>query len=127
VSFMLNSVVFLLLGLRVHLRELADAWQAILLAYLAVTIGRAIMILGVSALLRPTRERLEEGWSRILVLGGLRGALSMVLALSLAPNFPARDQIVTITFGVVIVSILLQGSATALEITRMSRRAAASS
>ena len=121
VSFMLNSVVFLLLGLRVHLRALADAWLAILLAYLAVTIGRAIMIVGVSALLRPTRERLEEGWSRILVLGGLRGALSMVLALSLAPNFPARDEIVTITFGVVIVSILLQGSATALAVVRMSR------
>ena len=121
VSFMLNSVVFLLLGLSVHLRALVDAWLAILLAYLAVTIGRAIMILGVSALLRPTRERLEEGWSRILVLGGLRGALSMVLALSLAQNFPARDQIVTITFGVVIVSILLQGSATALTIAHMTR------
>ena len=80
------------------------------------------MILGVSALLRPTRERLEEGWSRILVLGGLRGAISMVLALSLSPSFPARDQIVTITFGVVIVSILLQGSATALTIVRMSRQ-----
>ncbi len=120
-SFLLNSVVFLLLGLRVHLRALAHEWLAILLAYLAVTIGRAIMIYGVSALLRLTRERLEDSWPRILVLGGLRGALSMVLALSLPNDFPARDQIVTITFGVVIVSILLQGSATALTIARMSR------
>jgi monovalent cation:H+ antiporter, CPA1 family len=126
-SFLLNSMVFLLLGLRVHLHALADAWLPILLAYLAVTIGRAIMIFGVSGLLRPTSERLEEGWARILVLGGLRGALSMVLALSLPANFPARDQIVTITFGVVIVSILLQGSATAIAIGRMARRSAARS
>jgi CPA1 family monovalent cation:H+ antiporter len=126
-SFMLNSIVFLLLGLRVHLHALVDAWLPILLAYLAVTIGRAIMIVGVSALLRPTGERLEEGWPRILVLGGLRGALSMVLALSLPLNFPARDQIVTITFGVVVVSILLQGSATAIAIGRMAKRSASRS
>lgn len=124
VSFMLNSIVFLLLGLGVRLPALAHEWLPIVLAYLAVTIGRAIMIFGVSALLRPTRERLEESWPRILVLGGLRGALSMVLALSLPANFPARDQIVTITFGVVIVSILIQGSATAIDIGRMTRRAA---
>ena len=121
VSFMLNSVVFLLLGLTVHLRALGSEWLAILLAYLAVTIGRAIMIFGVSALLRPTRERLEDGWPKILVLGGLRGALSMVLALSLPPNFPARGQIVTITFGVVILSILLQGSATAITVGRLAK------
>ncbi|HEY2896077.1 MAG TPA: cation:proton antiporter [Gemmatimonadaceae bacterium] len=120
-SFLLNSIVFLLLGIRVHVRALADQWLPILLAYLAVTIGRAIMIFVVCTLLRPTRERLEEGWPRILVLGGLRGALSMVLALSLPVTFPARDQIVTITFGVVILSILIQGSATAITIARLER------
>ncbi|MDQ2766979.1 MAG: cation:proton antiporter, partial [Gemmatimonadota bacterium] len=124
VSFMLNSIVFLLLGLQVHVRALAAAWLPILLAYLAVAIGRSIMIFGVSALLRPTRERLEEGWSFILMLGGLRGALSMVLALSLPADFPARTEIVTLTFGVVVISILLQGSATAIAVGRMTRRTA---
>ena len=41
--------------------------------------------------------------------GGLRGALSMVLALSLPHDFPHRDMIVTMTFGVVVLSILVQG------------------
>lgn len=124
VSFMLNSIVFLLLGLQVHVRALADAWLPILLAYLAVAIGRSIMIFGVSALLRPTRERLEEGWSFILMIGGLRGALSMVLALSLPTDFPARTEIVTLTFGVVVISILLQGTATAIVAGRLTRRTA---
>ena len=122
VSFMLNSIVFLLLGLQIHLQSLADAWLAILLSYLAVTVGRAIMIFGVSALLRPTRERLPGGWPALMVIGGLRGALSMVLALSLPETFPAREQIVTTTFGVVALSILLQGSATAVAAGRMVRR-----
>ncbi len=122
VSFMLNSIVFLLLGLQIHLPALAHDWLPIVLAYLAVTIGRAIMIFGVSALLRPTRERISGGWQALLVIGGLRGALSMVLALSLPPSTPARDQIVTITFGVVALSILLQGSATAIVAGRMVRK-----
>ncbi|MEP7085789.1 MAG: sodium:proton antiporter [Gemmatimonadota bacterium] len=122
VSFMLNSIVFLLLGLQIHLPALAHDWLPIVLSYLAVTIGRAIMIFGVSALLRPTRERIPGGWQALLVIGGLRGALSMVLALSLPPGTPARDQIVTITFGVVAVSILLQGSATAIVAARMVRK-----
>jgi monovalent cation:H+ antiporter, CPA1 family len=119
-SFMLNSIVFLLLGLQVHLRTLANAWLAVLLSFLAVSIGRAIMIFGVSALLRPTRERLPGGWTTFLVVGGLRGALSMVLALSLPERFPYRDRIVITTFGVVILSILVQGSATAIITRRMS-------
>ncbi|MDQ6830233.1 MAG: cation:proton antiporter [Gemmatimonadota bacterium] len=119
-SFMLNSIVFLLLGLQVHLRTLANAWLAVLLSFLAVSIGRAIMIFGVSALLRPTRERLPGGWPTFLVVGGLRGALSMVLALSLPDSFPYRDRIVITTFGVVILSILVQGSAAAVITRRMS-------
>ncbi|MDQ6887955.1 MAG: sodium:proton antiporter [Gemmatimonadota bacterium] len=119
-SFMLNSIVFLLLGLQVHLRTLRDAWLPVLLSLLAVSVGRAIMIFGVSALLRPTRERLPGGWPTFLVVGGLRGALSMVLALSLRDAFPYRDRIVTTTFGVVILSILVQGSAAAILARRMS-------
>ena len=122
VSFILNSVVFLLLGMQIHTRALADAWLPILLSYLAVTVGRAIMIFGVSALLRPKRERLPGGWPALMVIGGLRGALSMVLALSLPMSFPSRGQIVTTTFGVVVLSILVQGSATAIAAGRMVRR-----
>ncbi|HMA01399.1 MAG TPA: sodium:proton antiporter [Gemmatimonadaceae bacterium] len=122
VSFMLNSIVFLLIGLQVHLSALRDAWRAILLAYLAVTAGRALMIFGVSALLLATRERLPRAWPALLVMGGLRGALSMVLALSLPTSFASRDQIVIITFGVVTVSILLQGSATAMFASRLAHQ-----
>jgi len=109
VAFALNSVVFLLIGLDVNLEALLASWQAILVAYLVVTGGRALIILGVSSLLRRSRERIPWAWSVILTWGGLRGGLPMVLALSLPRDFPHRELLVSMTFGVVVLSILVHG------------------
>ncbi len=109
IAFALNSIVFLLIGFEVHISDLLASWQMILVAYLAVTVGRALVISGVSSLLRRSRERIPWSWSFILTWGGIRGALPMVLALSLPSSFAHRDLLVTITFGVVIISILVHG------------------
>lgn len=109
VAFALNSIVFLLIGFEVHIQALLSAWQIILVAYLAVTLGRAIVVAGGSTIMKMTRERLPWSWSAILTWGGLRGALPMVLVLSLPAGFPHRDLLVTMTFGVVLLSILIQG------------------
>ena len=66
IAFVLNSLVFLLIGLEVDFQALLAAWQAILVAYLVVTGGRAMIIFGASALLRRTRERIPWAWSVIL-------------------------------------------------------------
>jgi CPA1 family monovalent cation:H+ antiporter len=109
VAFALNSIVFLLIGFEVHVRDLLASWPAILAAYAAVTVGRAVVIYGGSELLRLFRQPLPRAWTAVLTWGGLRGALSMVLALSLPADFPNRDLLVTMTFGVVLLSILVQG------------------
>lgn len=109
VCFGLNSVVFLLIGFEVRLEDLLHSIKPILVAYLAVTFGRAMLIYLVTLLLRRTREAIPWSWSAVLTWGGLRGGLSMVLALALPKNFPFRDLILTMTFGVVILSILIQG------------------
>jgi len=95
VAFALNSIVFLLIGLEVHFQALLDSWQVILVAYLVVTGGRALIIFFASSLLRRTRERIPWAWSVILTWGGL----PMVLVLSLAKDFPHRDLLVSMTFG----------------------------
>ena len=109
VAFALNSIVFLLIGLEVNFQQLVQSWQAILVAYLVVTGGRALIIFSVSSLLRRTRERIPWTWSVILTWGGLRGGLPMVLALSLPKDFPHRDLLVSMTFGIVLLSILVHG------------------
>ena len=108
-AFALNSLVFLLIGFEVELSAMLAVWKPILVAFLALTLGRAIVITLVTAALRRSRERIPWSWSAVLTWGGMRGALSMVLALSLAKDFPHRDVFVSVTFGVVIVSILAQG------------------
>ena len=107
-AFALNSVVFLLIGFEVPLASLAASWPAILLAYLAVTVARGGVIVGMAALGHRRTDAIPSRWAVVLTWGGLRGALSMVLALSL-PMSVHRPLLVTMTFGVVLLSILVQG------------------
>ena len=110
VAFALNSLVFLLIGLEVRVGSLVAAWAPIVIAFAAVIIGRTLVVFTVSALMRPTPERLPWQWSVMLTWGGLRGALSMVLALALPQDFSQRALVITMTFGVVLLSILVQGT-----------------
>jgi CPA1 family monovalent cation:H+ antiporter len=124
VAFALNSLVFLLIGLEVRLKDLAVSWLPITIAFVAVTVGRAGTVFAVSALLLPTSKRVPWRWSVMLIWGGPRGALSMVLAIALPVEFPHRSLIVTMTFGVVLLSIVLQGT-TAAPLLRVLRLASA--
>lgn len=109
VAFALNSIVFLLIGFEVDIFDMVASWQPILVAWLAVMTARVVVVFTASALLRRTSESIPWGWSAVLSWGGLRGALSMVLVLGLATDFPHRDFMVTMTFGVVVISIVVQG------------------
>jgi CPA1 family monovalent cation:H+ antiporter len=109
VTFALNSVVFLLIGFEVRLGALAAAAGPISVAFAAVLVGRAVAVAATSLALRRTEEAIPPGWAVVLTWGGLRGGLSMVLALALPRELPQRELIVTMTFGVVVVSILAQG------------------
>ena len=109
VAFALNSIVFLLIGFEVHLPTLLGSAGIIGVAYVAALLARFGVVSAVSLLLRPTRERLPGSWTWMLTWGGLRGALSMVLALALPFDFPHREQLLTMTFGAVLLSLVLQG------------------
>ncbi|MBV9469300.1 MAG: Na+/H+ antiporter [Abitibacteriaceae bacterium] len=111
-SFVVNSIVFLLIGIEVSYVQWADKIGAVLLAIIIVLVGRTA-IYPLSWLVNrmntePGRE-IPLSWQHIMVWGGLRGALSMALVLGLDQNFPYRDILVACTFGVVLASLLLQG------------------
>lgn len=109
VTFALNSVVFLLIGLEVHPAQLLTYWLPIVVGYLVVTAGRGIVMVLGRALVGWTRERFPWRWTAVLTWGGLRGALPMVLALSVPPGFRYRELIISMTFGVALLSILVHG------------------
>jgi CPA1 family monovalent cation:H+ antiporter len=108
-SFVINSVVFLLIGLEVRIWDLINAWQATIIAILAVLLGRMLSIYGLAPLSNLFAEKIPLRWQHVMVWGGLRGALSLALALSLDNSFPYRAQILAMTFGTVAFTIIVQG------------------
>jgi CPA1 family monovalent cation:H+ antiporter len=106
-AFISNSALFLLIGLEIDLTDLFSRWQLILLAILAVLLARAIVVYGFSWIGRSVPLR----WKHILFWGGLRGAISLALALSLPLQMGVqlRTTIQSMAFGVVLFTILVQG------------------
>ena len=104
----LNAVLFVLIGLEIL--ALSFSWQlflAGLLAVPAILSARWISVAGPVSLLRSRRE-FAPGSIKIMTWGGLRGGISVALALSL-PNGPEREILLPITYIIVIFSILVQG------------------
>jgi monovalent cation:H+ antiporter, CPA1 family len=105
----LNAVLFLLIGLEVvHLKLSAELMLASAIMIPIVLAARLLSVAGPLAVL-PAFRRRAPGAVVLLTWGGLRGGISVALALSL-PNGPARNIILVITYCVVVFSILIQGT-----------------
>jgi len=109
-AFLLNSFVFLLMGVEINLERLAHYLPEIVIGWLAINLARAALVFGKCAVMRLAGSRsLSPAWAAVLCWGGLRGGLSMVLALSLPRDFGHRDLILHVTFGVVLLTMVVQG------------------
>jgi monovalent cation:H+ antiporter, CPA1 family len=109
IAFVINSLVFLLIGLEVRLSVLARSWRIILIAIGAVLVGRIVSVYFLLPLSNLLSEKIPFRWKYIAVWGGLRGSVALAMALSLGATLPYRDEIFALTFGVVVFSILVQG------------------
>ena len=110
VAFLLNSFVFLLVGLEINLARLMQYLPEILIGWVAINVARAAVVYSKYAIMRLAgSEGMPASWAAVLSWGGLRGGLSMVLALSLPRDFGHRDLILHVTFGVVLLTLLVQG------------------
>ncbi len=111
VAFLANSLVFLLLGLQVNITALLASWQPILWAILAVFVARIIVVYGLSWLINRVSEPVPVSWQHILNWGGLRGAISLALVLSLPINLgPERSLLRVMAFGVVLFTLFIQST-----------------
>jgi len=118
----LNAVLFVLIGLEVLVLTFnAQFLTAGLLAIPLVLVARAISVGLPIGLMRRFRSS-SPAVVTILTWGGLRGGISVALALSL-PEGEIRDLIVTVTYMVVVFSILVQGLTLAPVIRAKAQRA----
>jgi CPA1 family monovalent cation:H+ antiporter len=112
---LLNAALFVMMGLELMVLDVSP-WLIIagLGTWLAVLFARMVSV-GIALI--PFRARLEPGTWRWLTWGGLRGGISLALALSL-PSSDASKTLIALTFVVVIISSLGQG----LTLERVCRR-----
>jgi monovalent cation:H+ antiporter, CPA1 family len=108
-AFVMNSLIFLLIGAQEAQQHFRGLWLPVLVAIALVTLGRALAIYPLCALFARTRLQVDLKYQHVLFWGGLRGALALALALSLPESLPHRDVIVVITFAVVAFSVFAQG------------------
>jgi len=101
-GFLGNSLVFLLIGTQVDVAQLSvQAWP-IAVAFAVVLVSRGLALVLLAPLLR-----LDWKWLLVVFWAGLRGSIAMALAMAL--TLPERDLILALTFGVVVLSVFLQG------------------
>ena len=109
-AFFVNSIVFLLIGDQVKLSNLTDNFNVIAVCILAVLFSRFVTIFGFGGFsnqLANSQISLPE--QTVLWWGGLRGSVSVALALSVPAALSQRQEIIDTVFGVVLFTLLVQG------------------
>ncbi len=113
----LNAMLFLLLGLELLLIHLPVPYLLAGIVSIAVVLLARLSSVSFAVMLLQRLQPLSPGIIRILTWGGLRGGISIALALALPPG-AEREAILSITYCVVLWSLLVQG----LSIGRLAKQ-----
>lgn len=117
-AFVANSLIFLMLGLseKVFLTNVGSNIGGLLvpvLIVIAIVIAaRAVVVFGLVPVVNliPGQRKVNRGYQTIMWWGGLRGAVAVALAISLPQTFPFRWQIIDFTFGIILFTLLVNGT-----------------
>ena len=118
-AFIANTAAFLYIGLSTDVLGIAGSAEAIVIAYLVVSVARFSVVYPILSLPGLGRRAFPWSWKNVAMLGGMRGALSIALVTTLPASLAGRSTVTDMTFGVAVISILLQGPI----LTRYVRRA----
>ncbi|WP_315922811.1 sodium:proton antiporter [Mesorhizobium sp. SP-1A] len=121
VDEVLNSVLFLLIGLEVLVLRFDQSHIVVsLLCIPLVLAARYISVATPVTFLRAAGQKFSNGAVRIMTWGGVRGGISVALALSLPEN-EYKSTILTVTYVVVVFSIIVQGLTIAPLVKRLAK------
>ncbi len=105
-AFLANTLVFVMMGLRIEFARIVHEPLLVLLTLALVTLSRVALAFGAFAL---AGRRVARGWRSVVALSGMRGALSVALVVGLPADVPFRALLVDAVFGAVFVTVVLQG------------------
>ena len=117
IGFLANSLIFLLVGLQIRAIQILNFWEIAALA-IGVALFSRFVVIGFFSWLANLLKRnqpISLKWQLMLIWGGLRGSLSLAMALSLpvvlnsGEPFPDRDRLLVMTFGLIMFNLLVQG------------------
>lgn len=104
-AFVLNAILFLIVGVAVPAQRLAGVAAEVAVAYAVMLVARAVPVYGLLAAAGSTPWR----WRHMTLWGGVRGALSVALALSVAHQPGVDPKVAVLAYGMVILSLVVQG------------------
>lgn len=110
VAFLLNSVIFLLLGIDLPVRSVLQQGWLVLACFGFLLVARAVSVYGLLLPLRSLGRSINLRWQTLAVWSGLRGAVATALLLSLSDAGGPLAAVKPLAYGVVLLSILVQGS-----------------
>ena len=103
-AFVLNAILFLIVGIAVPAQHLLGMAGAALGAYVIMFAARAVPVYTLLAI-----TRIPWTWRHLTLWGGLRGALSVALALSVASSPHVNPKVSVLAYGMVVLSLVVQG------------------
>ena len=107
IAFVANAAAFFFIGVSTNIFLLYSSLGAFLVAYGVVVMARITSVYPILSLTKVEGAAIPSSWMNTSTLGGMRGALA--IALVSAIPVATRQPVATLTFGVVMISILLQG------------------
>lgn len=110
-GFSVNTFIFLLIGIEINPSTLWMIIPSIAFVILSYQLGRIISVYLLLAGLRWFDRPIPMRWQHVLVLGNIKGSLSMALAVAIPLTLTGREFIIELVFGSVLFSLALQGLA----------------
>jgi len=108
-AFVLNAMLFILVGAALPASQLVPVLGFVVVVFLIMLVTRAIPVYGLLAVSAIRPPPIPWAWRHLTFWAGLRGALSVALALSVANMAGVDSRVPLIAYGVVLLSLLIQG------------------
>ncbi len=108
-AFVLNAVLFILVGAALPASKLLPVAGLVVVAFVIMLVTRAVPVYGLLGALDWRARAIPWRWRHLTFWAGLRGALSVALALSVADIAQVDKRVSIVAYGVVLLSLLVQG------------------